>query len=83
MYEIAFDDKAIDFLEQLPKSKRKFIFDTIINTKFNPHKYFESLRDRTDYSFTIKNIRVVADIAERRKRIDITLIEYRSRVYQK
>ena len=83
MYEVIFDDKAIEFLEQLPKPKRKRIFDAIINTKSNPHDYFKRLRDRTDNSFTTDNIRVIADIAERRKRLKVTLIEYRSTVYQK
>jgi mRNA interferase RelE/StbE len=83
MYELIFDDKATDFLQQLPKPKRKQVFDAIVATKSNPHKYFTRLRSRTDNSFTIKNIRVIADIAERRKRIEVTLIEFRSRAYQK
>lgn len=83
MYEVIFDDKATEFLEQLPKPKRKEIFEVIIGTKSNPHKYFTRLRGRTDNSCIIGNIGVIADIAERRKRIEVTLIEYRSRVYHK
>ncbi len=83
MYEVIFDDKAIEFLEKLPKPKRKQIFEAIISTKLNPYEYFKRLRGRTDNSFTLSNIRVIADIAERRKRIEVTLIEYRSRAYQK
>ena len=82
MYEVIFDEKAIEFLEHLPELRRKEIFEAIVNTKSYPHEYFKRLRDRTDNSFTINNIRVIADIAERRKRIEVTLIEYRSRAYR-
>lgn len=83
MYEVIFDDKAIEFLERLPEPRRKQVFEAVINTKSDPYTYFKRLRDRTDNSFTINNIRVIADIAERRKRIEVTLIEYRSRAYSK
>jgi mRNA-degrading endonuclease RelE of RelBE toxin-antitoxin system len=80
-YELIFDDQPIDFLSRLPKAKRKQVFEAIIRTETDPHRFFKHLRGRTDNSFTIGNIRVIADIAERKRRIEVTLIEYRSRAY--
>ena len=81
MYEIIFGKNATEFLEQLPKQKRKQIFDAVIKTESDPYRYFKRLRGNLGYSLTVGNVRVIADIAERRRRIEITKIEYRSRAY--
>ena len=68
MYEIRFDEKSIEFLERLPKSKRKQMFETIRKTKSNPYEYFKRLRGNWEHSLTSGNIRVIADIGERSKK---------------
>ena len=62
MFEVIFDDKAIDFLTKLPKELRKRIYNKVISTKGNPFRYFERLEGRVDYKLRVGDYRVVADI---------------------
>ena len=43
MFEIIFDEKAIELLEKINTNSREWIFKKIISTKENPHRYFEKL----------------------------------------
>ncbi len=82
MYEVVFDPRAVDFLEKAEKVTAKRIWDKIMSTKSNPHRYFERLTGRTDYRLRIGDHRVIADILEQEKRIQITLIDHRKKIYR-
>lgn len=82
MYEVIFDPKAIDFLEKTEKAVAKRIWDKIMSTRSNPYHFFEKLSGRTDYKLRVGDYRAIADIAESEKRIEITLIDHRKKVYK-
>ncbi len=69
MYELVFDEKAIDFLSKLPKDLRERIFNKIISTKENPFRFFDRLNGRTDYKLRVGDYRVIADINQDLQRI--------------
>ena len=54
-----------------------------ISTKENPHRFFERLKGRTDYKLRVGDYRVIADLDDRTKKIEVTLIDHRSRVYKR
>ncbi|NCO97548.1 MAG: type II toxin-antitoxin system RelE/ParE family toxin [Candidatus Aenigmarchaeota archaeon CG_4_10_14_3_um_filter_37_21] len=83
MYEIIFDEKAIDFLNKLCKSRRERIFDKIIITKEDPFHFFERLKGREDYKLRIGEYRVIADIEKKSKKIKVTIIGHRKNIYKK
>ena len=83
MYEIVFDEKAIDFLDQLPKPLKERIFNKIISAKENPFHFFETLKGRKDYQLRIGDYRAVADIDNNTKRILVTVIGHRKNIYDK
>ncbi len=83
MYEIIFDNEAIDFLNKMPKDSKKRIFNKIISTKENPFHFFERLEGRKDYKLRIGDYRAIADINQANKIIEITLIGHRKNVYKK
>jgi mRNA interferase RelE/StbE len=83
MYEIVIDPKALDFLEKADKKLAKRIWDKIISTKTNPHHFFERLSGRTDYKLRIGDYRVIADLNDKKQRIEITLIDHRKNIYKK
>ena len=83
MYEVIFDPQAIDFLNRLPEDLRKRIYNKIISTKENPHRYFKQLSGRKDYKLRIGDYRAIADINDNTKRIEITIINHRSKVYKR
>jgi len=83
MYEVIFDEEAIDFLNKLQKEVRERIFNKIISTKENPFHFFERLTGRKDYKLRVGDYRVIADIDENSKRINVTIIGHRRDVYRK
>jgi mRNA interferase RelE/StbE len=82
-YELIFDRKALEFLESLPKEMRQRIFEKASATEENPMHFFERLEGRRDYKLRVGDYRVIADINHHLKRIEVTLIDHRKRVYKR
>ncbi|MDD2679162.1 MAG: type II toxin-antitoxin system RelE/ParE family toxin [Candidatus Nanoarchaeia archaeon] len=82
-YELIFDKKAAEFLESLDKETAKRIFNKIILSKEEPLKHFIRLSGRNDYKLRIGQYRVIADIGNNTKQIQITLIGLRKKIYKK
>jgi len=83
MYDIVFDEKAIDFLEKLDKNTKVRIFKKILSTKKNPLRYFEKLTKRDLYKLRIGDYRVIADIDKKDIKILIVFIGHRKNIYEK
>lgn len=82
MYEVIFDEEAIDFLNKLPKTLKKRVFEKTLSTKENPFHFFERLKGRNDYKLRIGDYRVIADINKSSKKIQVTLIGHRKNIYK-
>ena len=82
MYEVVFDHEAIEFLEKSNKDLAKRIWNKIMSSKENPYHFFERLTGRTDYKLRIGDYRAIADIDDKNKKIEVTLIGHRKNVYQ-
>ena len=83
MYEIIFDEKAIEYLEKLDHTDKKRIFDKIMSSKENPLHYFERLTGRNEFKLRIGSYRVIGDIDEKTKKISILIIAHRKNIYRK
>ena len=83
MYEVEFDSEAISFLEKSEKAVAKRIWDKIMSTKENPHRFFEKLSSRQEHKLRVGDYRVVADINDSKKTVRILLIGHRKNVYKK
>ena len=81
-YELIFDPKAVEFLNALPKELRERIFGKAVLAKQNPRHFFERLEKRKDYKLRVGDYRIIADINHSLKRIEVTLIDHRKRVYK-
>jgi len=81
-YSLIFDEKALDFLKSLEKGLRTRIYSKLEDSKENPRHFFTRLSGREDYKLRVGDYRVVADINETEKRIEVTLIDHRKRVYK-
>lgn len=81
MYDVRFDDDNIKFLEKLEKEISKRIFNKIIATKENPLRYFIRLEGHNFYKLRVGDYRVIADINQSLKLIEIRLIWHRKGVY--
>ena len=83
MYEVIFDDKAIEFLEKIDKKNKERIFNKIISTKDDPFHFFEKLTKRDLYKLRVGDYRVLADISKNEIKILILLIGHRKNIYDK
>ena len=81
MYEVIFDEEAIDFLNTLPKEIKERIFKKIISSKENPLHFFERLTSRKEYKLRVGDYRIIADIDPGQKKIRIILAGHRKNVY--
>ncbi len=81
-YEIRYDRKAAEYLESLPKEISKRIVKKASDAKENPMHFFEPLENRKDFKLRIGDYRLIADIDHHLKRIEVTLIDHRKRVYK-
>ena len=81
-YELIFDRKALEFLENSPKELRERIFNRITEAKENPFHFFERLEGREDYRLRVGDYRVIADINRSMGRIEVTLIDHRKNIYK-
>jgi len=82
MFEVIFDDKAIDFLNNLNFDLKKRIFNKILSTKEDPFRFFERLEGRTDFKLRVGDYRIIADINQELNKIEITFIEHRKKFYK-
>ena len=82
MYKVIFDPTAIDFLEKLDKKIAKRIWNKRMLTKENPNHYFERLAGRTDYKLRVGDYRVIVDINNNSKNIEVILIGHRKNIYK-
>ena len=82
MYEVIFDSEAIEFLEKCEKGLAKRIWNKLMSTKDSPHHFFERLTGRKDYKLRIGDYRIIADINDNKKKIEVTLIGHRKNIYK-
>ena len=81
MYDIIFDEVAIDFLNILPKEIKERIFKKILSAKENPLHFFERLTGLHGYKLRAGDYRIIADIDSGQKKIKIILVGHRKNVY--
>ena len=82
MYELIFDDEAIEFLNKLPKEVKRRIWDKLTSTTENPFHFFERLAGRTDFKLRIGDYRVIADLDRGNNTIKVTIIGHRKNIYK-
>jgi len=83
MYELIFDSEAINFLEKAERNLAKRIWNKLVTTKEDPHRFFKRLTGRPDYKLRIGDYRVIADLDDNNQKIEVSLIDHRSRVYKR
>ncbi|MFH0875341.1 MAG: type II toxin-antitoxin system RelE/ParE family toxin [archaeon] len=82
-FEVVFDPEAIDFLNKLEKSIKERIYNKIMAASANPFHFFERLAERPEYKLRVGDYRVIVDINQSDKKVEVTLIGHRKDVYSK
>jgi mRNA interferase RelE/StbE len=82
MFELIFDDAAVEFMSKLPTELKARIYKKIVATKESPYRYFERLSGKPYYKLRVGDYRVIAMINESAHRIEVTLIGHRKNIYK-
>lgn len=82
-FSVIFDIKAAKNLTKLSADIKTRIFKKIIESKTDPLRFFERLEGRDDYKLRVGNYRVIADINQKERRIEVTKIGHRRSIYKK
>jgi len=83
MYSLIFDEKATEIISKFPKEAIKRIYKKLEDSKANPHHFFEKLGGRDDYRLRVGDYRIIADINDKEKRIEVTFAGQRKNIYKK
>ena len=81
MYEIQFDKKALSFLDKLNPKIKKRIWDKLQKCKKEPFHYLEHLSQIKGYKLRVGNYRLIIDVIEKIKVLNILKIEHRKNIY--
>ena len=81
LYDVVFDNEALEFLEKSEKQLAQRIWEKIMSSKKIPHHFFERLAGRKDYKLRVGDYRIIADIDDKKEIIKITLIGHRKNIY--
>lgn len=80
-YKIIIPSKPEVQLKKLSNEFQKRILNKLIITQEDPFCYFIRLKGRQDYKLRIGDYRVIADINQMERTIEITKIGHRKKVY--
>jgi mRNA interferase RelE/StbE len=75
-FDVVFDPETIDFLNKLEKQMRERIYNKIMTSSENPFHFFERLAVRPEYKLRVGDYRVIVDIDQSMKRIEV--VSYRA-----
>tara|TARA_Y100000034_G_C6660597_1_gene289581 strand:- start:241 stop:486 length:246 start_codon:yes stop_codon:yes gene_type:complete len=79
MYKLIFEKRALDQLNKLETQIKKRIWNKLQDSKKNPFRYFEKLKEIDGYKLRIGNYRVIADIDN--ETITVLKVGHRKNIY--
>lgn len=83
MYEIQWDEKVRDFLRTLPKDIAQRIFQKVELARINPNHFLERLKGMDSCKLRVGDYRLIIDIDEHRKLIEVRFAGHRKNIYKK
>ncbi len=83
MYELRFDERALNAIENFPNDIKERIVKKLKQSKINPHHYFMKLSGRQEYKLRVGDYRIIADINDKEIMILVLFADHRKRVYKR
>jgi len=81
MYQLKFDKKAINFLNKLEKKDKERIWNKLQECKTDPFRYLKHLENMEGYKLRIGEYRLIIDIENTIKILNVVKIGHRKNVY--
>jgi mRNA interferase RelE/StbE len=82
MYTISWSPKAQDDLSSLDREIVVRIIDRIEKIKYTPYHFIEKLADIAAWKLRVGDYRVILDINEKEKTIEVLKIGHRKNIYK-
>jgi len=82
VYELKFDNKAIDFLNKLEKDTKERIWNKLQQCKLNPFHYLEHLEEIDGFKLRIGDYRVIVDVDRINQILYILNVGHRKNIYE-
>jgi len=82
MYELKFDKKALDFLNNLEKDIKERIWNKLQACKIEPFHYLEHLEEIEGYKLRVGDYRLIVDIDRASQILHIIKAGHRKNIYE-
>jgi mRNA interferase RelE/StbE len=82
MYELKFDKNVLNFLDKLEKEAKERIWKKLQKCKENPFRFLEHLEDIDGYKLRIGDYRLIIDVDQKDKILNILKAGHRKNIYE-
>ncbi|MFA5174176.1 MAG: type II toxin-antitoxin system RelE/ParE family toxin [Candidatus Pacearchaeota archaeon] len=82
MYNLIFDKRTLDFLNKLEKEIKERIWNKLQQCKENPFRFFEHLEDINGFKLRVGDYRMIVDVDNNTKTINVLKIGHRKNIYE-
>jgi len=83
MYKLVFEKRALQSLNKLEENTKKRIWNKLQGCKENPFRFLEPLVQIKGFKLRVGNYRVILDVQEEIKILNILKIGHRKKIYDK
>ena len=83
MYGLNFDKKAIEYLSKLDNTIKKRIWDKLQSLKEDPFRFLEHLESINGFKLRVGDYRLIIDVDENKKILNISKIGHRKNIYER
>jgi len=81
MYELIFEKKALNYLNKLDNLTKKRIWNKLQECKENPFRFLEPLIQIKGFKLRVGDYRIIIDIQEEIKILNVLKIGHRKNIY--
>jgi len=82
MYELKFDKKATDFLNNLEKNIKERIWNKLQKVKEDPFRFLEHLEEIDGFKLRVGDYRLIIDVDKASQTIHILKAGHRKNIYE-
>ena len=79
---IRWDKKAVEVLRKIDRKMAKRIIRKMIEVAVNPAHYLEPLKEVNAYKISVGDYRIIVELHENEKIIDVLFIGHRKNIYK-
>ena len=83
MYKLIFEKRALHYLKKLERDLKTRIWNKLQECKEDPFRYLESLQEIRGFKLRIGDYRVIVDVDQEIKILNILKMGHRKNIYER